>query len=174
MDMGIGLFVMTMGLVSNRVKNSADLRKLPRSVVPLMTLGVARTFFVFLSGYSVDENDYGQHLNAFFILGFTKLMGSVYSLLAKTDGQLLGLALGLLILHEIVLQLGIYDFVQEYELRSQNIFSVNREGLSSLHGCVSLYLLIMQQNKNNFSHFCYQLASCSLLHHFLGRLSCNL
>ncbi|KAI8037777.1 hypothetical protein M5D96_009278, partial [Drosophila gunungcola] len=31
MDMGIGLFVMTMGLVSNRARNLADLRKLPRS-----------------------------------------------------------------------------------------------------------------------------------------------
>lgn len=95
MDMGIGLFVVTMGLVSHRARNLADLRKLPRSVVPLLVLGLARTIVITVIDYHQDESEYGKHLNAFFILGLTKLMGSFYSLLVKSDGQLLGLALSM-------------------------------------------------------------------------------
>ncbi|XP_070141288.1 uncharacterized protein PIG-Wa [Drosophila kikkawai] len=146
MDMGIGLFVVTMGLVSNRAKDFGDLRKLPRSVVPLLVLGLARTIVITAIHYHQDEAEYGKHLNAFFILGFTKLMGSCYSLLAKSDGQLLTLALGLLFLHELVLQLGLSQFVMSGAPRN-GFLRANREGLSSLHGCVALYLLSIYLSK---------------------------
>jgi len=143
MDMGIGLFVVIMGLVSRRARNFSDLRMLPQSVVPLMILGVARNFFFYLSGNVQEESEYGRDLNAFYILGFTKLLGSVYSLLAKSDKQLLGLSLGLLSLHELVLQLGISDLVMEYEEKRLGFISANREGLSSLNGCAALYMMSM-------------------------------
>jgi len=94
MDMGIGLFVVTMGLVSHRTRTTADLKKLKRSVLPLLVLGLARTIVIAAIDYHQDETEYGKHLNAFFILGFTKLIGSFYSLLVKSDEQLLGLSLG--------------------------------------------------------------------------------
>ncbi|KAH8353202.1 hypothetical protein KR084_009633 [Drosophila pseudotakahashii] len=140
MDMGIGLFVVTMGLVSHRTKNTSDLQKLKRSVLPLLLLGLARTIVIAAIDYHQDESEYGRHLNAFFILGLTKLMGSFYSLLVKSDEQLLGLSLGLLFLHELVLQLGLSEFVMS-SAPHEGFFSANREGLSSLHGCVALYLL---------------------------------
>ncbi|XP_016986312.1 phosphatidylinositol-glycan biosynthesis class W protein [Drosophila rhopaloa] len=140
MDMGIGLFVVTMGLVSHRTRNSADLRKLPRSVVPLLVLGLARTIVITAIDYHQDESEYGKHLNAFFTLGLTKLMGSLYSLLVNSDKQLLGLSLGLLFLNELVLQSGLGEFVMS-SAPHEGFLSANREGLSSLHGCVALYLL---------------------------------
>ncbi|KAH8249677.1 hypothetical protein KR032_011379 [Drosophila birchii] len=146
MDMGIGLFVVTMGLVSRRAKGLADLRKLPRSVVPLLVLGLARTLVITAIDYHQDTAEYGKHLNAFFILGFTKLMGSFYSLLVKSDEQLLALALALLFLHELVLQLGLSEFVMS-TAPHESFLSANREGLSSLHGCVALYLLSVYLSK---------------------------
>ncbi|XP_052852484.1 uncharacterized protein LOC128262340 [Drosophila gunungcola] len=140
MDMGIGLFVVTMGLVSHRTRNTADLRKLPRSVVPLLVLGLARTIVITSIDYHQDESEYGKHLNAFFILGLTKLMGSLYSARVHSDDQLLALALGLLFLHELLLQSGLGEFVMSSSPH-EGFLSANREGLSSLHGCVALYLL---------------------------------
>ncbi|KAH8250683.1 hypothetical protein KR038_002128 [Drosophila bunnanda] len=146
MDMGIGLFVVTMGLVSNRVKSFADLRRLPRSVVPLLVLGLARTIVITAIDYHQDKAEYGKHLNAFFILGLTKLMGSFYSLLVNSDEQLLALALGLVFLHELVLQLGLSEFVMS-STPHIGFLNANREGLSSLHGCVALYLLSIYLSK---------------------------
>ncbi|KAH8358342.1 hypothetical protein KR200_003421 [Drosophila serrata] len=146
MDMGIGMFVVTMGLVSNRAKGLADLRKLPRSVVPLLVLGLARTIVITAIDYHQDKTEYGKHLNAFFILGLTKLIGSFYTLLVKSDKHLLPLALGLLFLHELVLQLGLSEFVMS-SAPHDGYFSANREGLSSLHGCVALYLLSIYLSK---------------------------
>ncbi|KAH8324153.1 hypothetical protein KR074_000729 [Drosophila pseudoananassae] len=140
MDMGIGLFVVNMGLVSQRPKALADLKKLPKSVVPLLVLGLARTLVITIIDYHQDDSEYGKHLNAFFILGFTKLLGSLYSLLVRSNSQLLGLALGLLVFHEVILQLGVSSFVMASDSR-EGFFTANREGLSSLHGCVALYLL---------------------------------
>ncbi|XP_016956904.1 uncharacterized protein LOC108029221 [Drosophila biarmipes] len=157
MDMGIGLFVVTMGLVSHRTRTTADLKKLKRSVLPLLVLGLARTVVIAAIDYHQDETEYGKHLNAFFILGFTKLLGSFYSLLVKTDEQLLGLSLGLLFLHELVLQLGLSDFVMS-SAPHDGFFSANREGLSSLHGCVALYLLSIYFAKwyTSQDHLSYQ------------------
>ncbi|XP_017047696.1 phosphatidylinositol-glycan biosynthesis class W protein isoform X2 [Drosophila ficusphila] len=93
MDMGIGLFVVTMGLVSKRTRSISDLKKLPKSVVPLLFLGLARTIVITAIDYHQDESEYGKHLNAFFILGFTKMMGSFYSLFVKSDAQLVGLSI---------------------------------------------------------------------------------
>ncbi|XP_033172903.1 uncharacterized protein At4g17910 [Drosophila mauritiana] len=151
MDMGIGLFVVTMGLVSHRARSIADLRKLRRSVIPLLVLGLARTIVITLIDYHQDETEYGRHLNAFFILGFTKLLGSCYSLLVNSDEQLLGVAIGLIFLHELVLQLGLSDFVMS-TAPHEGFFSANREGLSSLHGCVALYLLSIYFAKWYTSH----------------------
>ncbi|XP_017047695.1 uncharacterized protein At4g17910 isoform X1 [Drosophila ficusphila] len=140
MDMGIGLFVVTMGLVSKRTRSISDLKKLPKSVVPLLFLGLARTIVITAIDYHQDESEYGKHLNAFFILGFTKMMGSFYSLFVKSDAQLVGLSIGLLFLHELMLQLGVSQFVMSSEPRDE-FLSANREGFSSLQGCVALYLL---------------------------------
>lgn len=94
MDVGIGMFVMSMGVVSQRAQNLTDIRRVVRVVLPLLMLGLTRTVVITLINYEQDEHEYGTHLNAFFTLGFTKLLGSLCSLLARSDKQLLPLALG--------------------------------------------------------------------------------
>ncbi|XP_022214881.2 uncharacterized protein At4g17910 isoform X2 [Drosophila obscura] len=147
MDLGIGFFVVTMGLVSHRARNYADLKKLPRAVVPLLLLGLARTIVISRINYSQDVHEYGMHMNAFFILGLTKLFGTLSSLLASSDVQLLGLAMGILSMHELVMQLGLCDYVMSDTVTRLDFLSSNREGLSSLPGCVALYLFSIYFSK---------------------------
>lgn len=94
MDLGIGLFVVSMGMVSHRARNWTDIKKLYKTVLPLLTLGLIRTIVITAIDYHQDEHEYGVHLNAFFILGLTKLFGSLLSLLAGSDKQLLPLGVG--------------------------------------------------------------------------------
>jgi len=76
MDTGIGLFVFTMAMVSRRSRHLSDFRRsLIYSAMPLILLGLARTVAILTLGYGQDAHEYGQHLNAFFTLGFTKFLG---------------------------------------------------------------------------------------------------
>ncbi|EDW11153.1 uncharacterized protein At4g17910 [Drosophila mojavensis] len=140
MDVGIGMFVMSMGVVSQRAHNWADMRRVLKVVLPLLMLGLARTVVITLISYHQDEHEYGTHLNAFFTLGLTKLLASLCSLLARSDKQLLPLSLAILMLHELFLQQGLAAYVMSSANRS-SFLSANREGLSALPGCISLYLL---------------------------------
>lgn len=94
MDAGIGMFVFSMGIVSRRVHNVLDVRKILIPIGALLALGLSRTVILEAIDYHQDEHEYGLHLNAFFILGFTKLFGSLFSLVARSDTQLLPLGLG--------------------------------------------------------------------------------
>ncbi|KAH8376992.1 hypothetical protein KR093_002589, partial [Drosophila rubida] len=140
MDMGIGMFVVTMGLVSKRAQHLSEIKKLLKVVLPLLVLGLGRTLVIDLVDYHQDEREYGKHMNAFFTLGFTKLLGSICSLLVPSDKQLLPLSIVVLVLHELILQLGLSEYVM-LSVGRQGFLDSNREGLSALPGCVALYLL---------------------------------
>ncbi|XP_017089900.2 uncharacterized protein PIG-Wb [Drosophila bipectinata] len=149
MDTGIGLFVFTMAMVSRRTRHLSDLR---RSVIyqalPLILLGLGRTIAILMLGYGQDEHEYGLHLNAFFTLGLTKLLGSLVSFLARRDLHLLPLGLGLLVTHQLGLSvLGLSDYVMDEEVDRSGLFNANREGLVSLPGFVALYLLSIYLNR---------------------------
>ncbi|EDW57100.1 uncharacterized protein PIG-Wb [Drosophila virilis] len=143
MDTGIGLFVVTMGLVSRRPRNCADLRRsIWRSSLPLILLGIARVVAILIVGYGQDEHEYGRHLNAFFTLGLTKFFGSLFCFLPRNDTHLLPLGLGLLVCHQLALTLGgISEYVMNEDLPRSTFVSANREGLFSLPGFVAIYLL---------------------------------
>ncbi|XP_037719868.1 uncharacterized protein At4g17910 [Drosophila subpulchrella] len=149
MDTGIGLFVFTMAMVSRRSRHLSDLRRsVTYSAMPLILLGLARTVAILTLGYGQDAHEYGQHLNAFFTLGFTKFLGAMVSLLARRDLHLLPLGLGLLLIHQFGLSfLGISDYVMNEDVERSNLFNANREGLVSLPGFVALYLLSIYVNR---------------------------
>lgn len=94
MDVGIGLFVFSMGLVSSRPRKFADLRKMSFTVGCLLILGLARTVVITAIDYHQDEHEYGVHLNAFFTLGLTKLFATCFGFIARSKNQLLALGLG--------------------------------------------------------------------------------
>lgn len=94
MDVGIGLFVFSMGLVSSRPRKIADLRKMSFTVGCLLVLGLARTLVITAIDYHQDEHEYGVHLNAFFTLGLTKMFATCFGFIARSKNQLLALGLG--------------------------------------------------------------------------------
>ncbi|XP_064539212.1 uncharacterized protein PIG-Wa [Drosophila montana] len=169
MDVGIGMFVMTMGVVSHRSRHFADLKRLSKVVVQLLGIGLLRTIVITMIDYHQDEHEYGQHLNAFFLLGFTKLLGSLASMLARSDQQLLPLSMAILALHELLLQLGLSDFVMS-DADRVGFLKANREGLSALPGCVALYLLSIwggewykSMDKLNYNQFIAKLRNMLLV-----------
>lgn len=94
MDVGIGLFVLSMGLVTSRPRKVSDLRKLVFTVCCMLLLGLARTLVITAIDYHQDEHEYGTHLNAFFTLGFTKFFATCFGFVAKSNKHLLTLGLG--------------------------------------------------------------------------------
>ncbi|XP_016993959.2 uncharacterized protein PIG-Wb [Drosophila takahashii] len=149
MDTGIGLFVFTMAMVSRRSRHLSDIRRsVLYSAMPLILLGLARTIAILILGYGQDDHEYGQHLNAFFTLGFTKFLGAMVSILARKDLHLLPLGFGLLLIHQFGLSLlGFSDYVMNDDIERSNLFNANREGLVSLPGFVGLYLLSIYVNR---------------------------
>ncbi|XP_044248866.1 uncharacterized protein [Drosophila takahashii] len=149
MDTGIGLFVFTMAMVSRRTHNWSDLRRIAvYSVLPLILLGLARSATVLVLGYGQDIHEYGQHLNAFFTLVFTKFFGALLNILARKDLHLLPLGFGILLIHQFGLSfLGVSDYVMNDDVDRTNFFNANREGLVSLPGFVGLYGLSIYVNR---------------------------
>lgn len=94
MDVGIGLFVFAMGVVSRPPKENAQWKRVMITVVPLLFLGPARTLIILRLDYVQDEHEYGQHLNAFYTLGLTKLMGSLVSSLAGSGFRHVAVGVG--------------------------------------------------------------------------------
>ncbi|XP_017861556.1 PREDICTED: uncharacterized protein At4g17910-like [Drosophila arizonae] len=143
MDTGIGLFVLTMGLVSRRSRNWVDIRRCAlRSTLPLIVLGFVRIYYNRLLKFEQDEHEYGRHMNAFFTLGITKLIGSVLSLVARTDAQLFPMACGLLLTHQLCLSFGyLSPIVMEHYFPRTTLLFANREGIFSLPGFFAIYLL---------------------------------
>ncbi|XP_073827084.1 phosphatidylinositol glycan anchor biosynthesis class W a isoform X2 [Musca autumnalis] len=141
MDVGIGLFVFSMALVTSKPKRFTDLRKMLITVGCMLILGLGRTVVISLIGYGQDEHEYGKHLNAFFTLGFTKLFATLLGFLARSTKQLLPLGLVILVLHEVGLQCGISSYVMDPDLERTNFLAANREGICSLPGFIALYLL---------------------------------
>ncbi|XP_075151142.1 phosphatidylinositol glycan anchor biosynthesis class W a [Haematobia irritans] len=141
MDVGIGLFVFSMAIVSGRPKRLSDIRKMMFPVVCLLVLGLARTLVIAGIGYGQDEHEYGKHLNAFFTLGLTKLFGTLIGFLARKNKSLLLLGLVILAIHEITLQCGLSKYVMDPNLERTNFLSANREGLCSLPGFIALFIL---------------------------------
>ena len=80
MDMGVGSFVFTNGVVSARSSLKSDAGKLPplpkrlaaslRHALPLLVLGVIRLISVKGLDYAEHVSEYGVHWNFFFTLGF--------------------------------------------------------------------------------------------------------
>ncbi|XP_005186951.2 uncharacterized protein LOC101889370 isoform X1 [Musca domestica] len=140
MDVGIGLFVFSMALVSPRSKRFADIRKMCFTVACMLILGMARTIVITSIDYHQDEHEYGKHLNAFFTLGLTKLFATLLGHVAGKDRHLLPLGIVILIIHEVTLQCGIASFVLD-PLERTDLLTANREGICSLPGFIALYLL---------------------------------
>ncbi|XP_055917524.1 uncharacterized protein LOC129949861 [Eupeodes corollae] len=151
MDTGIGLFVLSMGIVSKPPKTRKDFLKIPKMVGPAFILGLARTIVIQAIGYHQDDTEYGKHMNAFFTLGLTKLFGGLISAIVGSELQLLLLGVFILTAHECLLLNSIADFVMFRKEDRSTFFLANREGFCSLPGFIAIYLLAMYVGRMLFS-----------------------
>lgn len=144
MDVGVGLYVLSNGIVSpdrnGSVLNWKKVRELCLNSLPLILLGITRFFMVQQIDYQVHTSEYGVHWNFFLTLAFTKICGSFIVALIQNVEHTKFAAIIILTIHELGLQLGLSRYVLDENIPRDNFWSANREGISSIPGYIGIYL----------------------------------
>ncbi|KAJ4473893.1 GWT1-domain-containing protein [Lentinula aciculospora] len=149
MDLGIGSFVFSQGVVSAipLVKNPAHLLVLTppkiiavsKKMLPLFVLGVVRVISVKGAEYPEHELEYGTHWNFFFTMAIIPLLEiALHPVMVHLPISLLGFLVALS--HQLALSI---TPLQNYTLNSlrTNLINANKEGLVSLTGYLAIHLL---------------------------------
>lgn len=141
MDIGVGCYVCSNALlftipkINNMTKYSIQVFK---QVLPLLILGIGRTYFITKSNYHHYVFEYGVHWNFFMTLAFLKII-NLLILPFISNCCLMGFATVLIVVYEITLNCGLADWIISDAPRD-NLFSANREGILSLIGYESIFL----------------------------------
>ncbi|KAF3002645.1 Glucosaminyl phosphatidylinositol (GlcN-PI) nositol acylation protein [Curvularia kusanoi] len=149
MDMGVGSFVFTAGVVSARsVLKEASGKRAPlskrlvtalRHAIPLLVLGVIRFISVKGLDYAEHVTEYGVHWNFFFTLGFLPPFAALLQNAFDLVPSYAVLSVVLAGAYELVLDktsLGAYILVAP----RTDLLSKNREGIFSFVGYLAIFL----------------------------------
>lgn len=153
MDLGVGSFVFSGGVVSARSvlksrEAGSPLKKTMkqrftssiRHSIPLIVLGLIRLYSVKNLDYAEHVTEYGVHWNFFFTLGFLPPFVEVFEGLATIIPSYEVLSLGVAVLYQVVLE---STDLQRYILispRGADLISKNREGIASFMGYFAIFL----------------------------------
>ncbi len=150
MDMGVGSFVYSAGIVASRplLKERADGRGTPlgtrlmrsiRHSLPLLALGVVRLLSVKGLDYAEHVTEYGVHWNFFFTLGFLPPFVALFQSALKVVPSYAGLAILLGVAYQVVLD---STSLKAYILIGPrtDLLSMNREGIFSFWGYLAIFL----------------------------------
>ncbi|WFD07251.1 Glucosaminyl phosphatidylinositol (GlcN-PI) nositol acylation protein [Malassezia vespertilionis] len=140
MDLGVGSFVFSLGIVSLHRGHSSTFAKRLQRAVPLFLLGFARVLLVKRTDYPEHVTEYGVHWNFFITMGCLMLTLEIF----QRGTPLAPVVAGLLVsgMHEAALnqtQLGKWALQTERDPASWA--SLNKEGLASLPGYIAIALL---------------------------------
>lgn len=153
MDLGVGLFVFSMGLAnlrslikkslaSNRKSESYFALLMANTVkaLPVLFLGLVRLVSVKSLEYQEHVSEYGVHWNFFMTLGLLPIfLGVVDPLFAVVPRFAVALALGCV--YEYVLTyVGLSRFILDESNRQQSLVTLNKEGLASFIGYLSIFI----------------------------------
>lgn len=149
MDMGVGSFVFTAGVVSIRPSLKENTGQRPplatrlaasfRHAIPLLVLGVIRLISVKGLDYAEHVTEYGVHWNFFFTLGFLPPFAALFQSAFELVPSYAILSFALAAVYEIALDwtsLGSYILIAP----RHNLFSQNREGIFSFLGYLAIFL----------------------------------
>jgi phosphatidylinositol glycan class W len=149
MDMGVGSFVFTAGVVSVRSSLKESTGKRPplsqrlvtsiRHSIPLLVLGTVRLISVKGLDYAEHVTEYGIHWNFFFTLGFLPPFVALFQAAFDLVPSYAVLSCALAAVYEIALDctsLGSYILVAP----RTNLLSKNREGIFSFIGYLAIFL----------------------------------
>lgn len=150
MDMGVGSFVYSAGIVASRgVLNerasglttplSTRLAQSLRHSLPLLALGLVRLLSVKGLDYAEHVTEYGVHWNFFFTLGFLPPFVALFQSLLRLVPSYAGLALLLAILYQILLDTTPLTAFILAGPRT-DLVSQNREGIFSFFGYLAIFL----------------------------------
>ncbi|KAK0657711.1 GPI-anchored wall transfer protein 1 [Cercophora newfieldiana] len=150
MDMGVGSFVFSAGIVASRpiLKERADGRTTPlitrlarsmRHSLPLLALGVIRLLSVKGLDYAEHVTEYGVHWNFFFTLGFLPPFVALFQSALGLIPSYASLALLLGTLYQVTLE---STDLKAYILAGPrtDLLSMNREGVFSFWGYLAIFL----------------------------------
>jgi phosphatidylinositol glycan class W len=149
MDMGVGSFVFTNGVVSVRSSLKSKGGQLPslskrliasmRHALPLLVLGVVRLVSVKGLDYAEHVTEYGVHWNFFFTLGFLPPFVALFQSAFTLVPSYAVLSCVLAAAYELALdktRLGAFIIIAP----RTNLFSQNREGIFSFFGYLAIFL----------------------------------
>lgn len=153
MDIGVGCYVCSNALlfsIPNTRNISKNVLKVFKQVLPLLVLGIGRTYFVSKADYHHYVFEYGVHWNFFMTLAFLKIINLLILPFVSTC-CLSGLATILVVTYEVALHFGLADWIMSDAPRD-TLFSANREGILSLLGyeAIFLYSLSMKSQLSVF------------------------
>ncbi|KAL2039362.1 hypothetical protein N7G274_008030 [Stereocaulon virgatum] len=150
MDMGVGSFVFSAGLVSARPVLSArlagktsslgtSLRASLRSSAPLLLLGLIRFYSVKGLDYAEHVTEYGVHWNFFFTLAFLPPFVALFQSIPKMITFTAPLSLLIGSIYQIILEI---TSLKAYILTAPrtDLLSQNREGIISFWGYLAIFL----------------------------------
>ena len=152
MDLGVGSFVFSAGVVSARAvlkSRAAGSRKTSfagrligalRHSVPLLVLGLIRLWSVKGLDYAEHVTEYGVHWNFFFTLGLLPPFVEIFDSLAVLIPSYEALALGVVVLYQVALESTELKGFILVAPRGPDLFSKNREGIFSFIGYLAIFL----------------------------------
>ncbi|KAK4204013.1 GWT1-domain-containing protein [Triangularia verruculosa] len=150
MDMGVGSFVYSAGIVASRplLKQRAEGETTPlttrlltsiRHSLPLLALGIVRLLSVKGLDYAEHVTEYGVHWNFFFTLGFLPPFVALFQSALRVVPSYAGLAILLSVVYQIVLEsTGLKAWILIGA--RDNLLSMNREGIFSFWGYLAIFL----------------------------------
>ncbi|KAL8947643.1 MAG: hypothetical protein Q9222_006100 [Ikaeria aurantiellina] len=151
MDMGVGSFVFSAGLVSARSilkaraaastsSLTASLKASMRHSTPLLALGLIRLYSVKGLDYAEHVSEYGVHWNFFFTLALLPPFAALVQTLPQWMSSVHVIALLTSCVYQAALEL---TSLTGYVLTAprHDLFSQNREGLVSFFGYFSIFLV---------------------------------
>lgn len=155
MDLGVGTFILSMGLTSVPAKGRQRLvfnyvLKTISSSLILVILGCARTFMIKMTNYQEHVTEYGVHWNFFLTLALVRIVAVCLQYALPWFCSQLGyflLSILLMISYQFMLSKGNLQEVFENGFYGDNsrsdFLDANREGLLSSYGFLSIYFFGM-------------------------------
>jgi phosphatidylinositol glycan class W len=148
MDMGVGAFVFSQGIVSaipliktkahSRPPLTTEIASVIVKCAPVLALGLVRVVLVKGAQYPEHVSEYGVHWNFFLTLALVPVLRvCLRPLFTTMPISLLGLLVALA--HQLSLSSGLMTYV--LDAPRQTLISANKEGLVSLAGYLAIHLL---------------------------------
>ncbi|XP_022145320.1 uncharacterized protein At4g17910 [Momordica charantia] len=148
MDLGVGSFVLANSFVSQQARNvpSTKRKGALKSVFPLIILGFIRLTTTSGVDYQVHVGEYGVHWNFFFTLSAVSILSTAINIPPQYSG-IFGSTI--LVGYQYWLIYGLNTYLLSNQ-RESDIISQNKEGLFSIFGYWSIYLIGVQLGSSLF------------------------